>query len=48
MIAFLMKIDGLGFAEVVERLADKYGVTAAPRGGRRPTATGRAARSGPG
>ncbi len=27
VIAFLMKIDGLGFTEVVERLADKYGVT---------------------
>ncbi len=27
VIAFLMKIDGLGFSEVVERLADKYGVT---------------------
>ena len=26
VIAFLMKIDGLGFTEVVERLADKYGV----------------------
>ena len=26
MIAFLMKIDGLSFAEAVERLADKYGV----------------------
>ena len=26
VIAFLMKIDGLGFAEAVERLADKYGV----------------------
>ena len=25
-IGFLMKIDGLGFAEAVERLADKYGV----------------------
>ncbi|HEY3528793.1 MAG TPA: DNA primase [Nocardioides sp.] len=24
---FLMKIDGLGFAEAVERLADRYGVT---------------------
>jgi DNA primase len=27
VFAFLMKIDGLGFSEVVERLADKYGVT---------------------
>ena len=27
VIWFLMKIDGLGFAEAVERLADKYGVT---------------------
>ena len=27
VIAFLMKIDGLGFAEAVERLADRYGVT---------------------
>jgi DNA primase len=27
VISFLMKIDGLGFTEVVERLADKYGVT---------------------
>jgi DNA primase len=27
VIAFLMKIDGLGFTEVVERLADKYAVT---------------------
>ena len=27
VIAFLMKIDGLGFTEAVERLADKYGVT---------------------
>ncbi len=27
VIAFLMKIDGLGFSEVVERLADKFGVT---------------------
>ncbi len=26
VIAFLMKIDGLSFAEAVERLADKYGV----------------------
>src|SRR4051812_24623457 len=26
VIAFLMKIDGLGFSEAVERLADKYGV----------------------
>jgi DNA primase len=26
VIAFLMKIDGLGFTETVERLADKYGV----------------------
>jgi DNA primase len=26
VIAFLMKIDGLGFAETVERLAEKYGV----------------------
>ena len=26
VIAFLMKIDGLAFTEVVERLADKYGV----------------------
>ena len=25
-IDFLMKIDGLGFAESVERLADKYGI----------------------
>ena len=31
-----MKIDGLTFAEAVERLADKYGVAAAARGGRRP------------
>ena len=31
-----MKIDGLGFTEAVERLADKYGVTAAARGRRRP------------
>ena len=27
VIAFLMKIDGLGFTEAVERLADRYGVT---------------------
>ena len=27
VFAFLMKVDGLGFSEVVERLADKYGVT---------------------
>jgi DNA primase len=27
VFAFLMKIDGLGFTEAVERLADKYGVT---------------------
>ena len=27
VFAFLMKIDGLGFSEAVERLADKYGVT---------------------
>ena len=27
VIAFLMKIDGLGFTEAVERLADKVGVT---------------------
>jgi len=27
VIWFLMKIDGLGFAEAVERLADRYGVT---------------------
>jgi DNA primase len=27
VISFLMKIDGLPFGEVVERLADKYGVT---------------------
>jgi DNA primase len=27
VISFLMKIDGLAFTEVVERLADKYGVT---------------------
>jgi len=27
VISFLMKIDGLGFSEVVERLADKYAVT---------------------
>ncbi|WP_151081862.1 DNA primase [Nocardioides cynanchi] len=27
VISFLMKIDGLAFGEVVERLADKYGVT---------------------
>lgn len=27
VISFLMKIDGLSFGEVVERLADKYGVT---------------------
>jgi len=27
VIAFLMKIDGLGFTEAVERLAEKYGVT---------------------
>ncbi len=27
VISFLMKIDGLGFTETVERLADKYGVT---------------------
>jgi DNA primase len=27
VISFLMKIDGLGFTEVVERLADKYAVT---------------------
>ena len=27
VIAFVMKIDGLGFTEAVERLADKYGVT---------------------
>jgi DNA primase len=27
VIAFLMKIDGLGFTESVERLADRYGVT---------------------
>jgi DNA primase len=27
VIWFLMKIDGLGFSEVVERLADKYAVT---------------------
>ncbi len=26
VIAFVMKIDGLGFSETVERLADKYGV----------------------
>jgi DNA primase len=26
VIAFLMKIDGLAFAEAVERLADKYGI----------------------
>jgi len=26
VISFLMKIDGLGFTEAVERLADKYGV----------------------
>jgi len=26
VIAFVMKIDGLGFGEAVERLADKYGV----------------------
>jgi DNA primase len=26
VIAFLMKIDGLGFGEAVERLADRYGV----------------------
>ena len=26
VITFLMKIDGLGFTEAVERLADKYGV----------------------
>lgn len=26
VISFLMKIDGLGFSEAVERLADKYGV----------------------
>ncbi|WP_104105788.1 DNA primase [Nocardioides sp. 616] len=26
VISFLMKIDGLGFSEVVEQLADKYGV----------------------
>ena len=36
VITFLMKIDGLTFAEAVERLADKYGVHAAPRGRRRP------------
>jgi DNA primase len=27
VFTFLMKIDGLGFAEAVERLADRYGVT---------------------
>ncbi len=27
VISFVMKIDGMGFTEVVERLADKYGVT---------------------
>jgi DNA primase len=27
VISFLMKIDGLGFAEAVERLADRYAVT---------------------
>ena len=27
VISFLMKIDGLGFTEAVERLADQYGVT---------------------
>jgi DNA primase len=27
VIAFLMKIDGLGFTEAVDRLADRYGVT---------------------
>jgi DNA primase len=27
VISFLMRIDGLGFTETVERLADKYGVT---------------------
>jgi DNA primase len=27
VFSFLMKIDGLGFSEVVERLADKHGVT---------------------
>ena len=27
VFAFLMKIDGLGFSEAVERLADKFGVT---------------------
>ena len=35
VISFLMKIDGLSFAEAVERLADKYGVRAAARGRRR-------------
>ena len=36
MFAFLMKIDGLGFSEVVERLARQVRRDAAPRGGRRP------------
>ncbi|MDP3892026.1 DNA primase [Nocardioides sp.] len=27
VISFLMKIDGIGFSDAVERLADKYGVT---------------------
>ena len=27
VISFLMKIDGLGFTETVERLADRFGVT---------------------
>src|SRR6201995_786621 len=27
VISFLMKIDGLGFTDAVERLGDRYGVT---------------------
>ncbi|HET7385869.1 MAG TPA: DNA primase [Nocardioidaceae bacterium] len=36
VITFLMKIDGLGFAEVVERLADKTGVQLRYTEGERP------------
>ena len=46
VITFVMKIDGLGFTEAVERLADKYGVqlryeeggATAPRSAARPAA----------
>ena len=40
VFTFLMKIDGLGFAEAVERLADKYGVQLRREEGDGPRRTG--------